>query len=309
MITANMTCNLGNHMWNYVICRIVAEKLGYDWGVHKIPSHDYYRGQNQMYFMNVDFGKEVKPIGKNSSGLTQFESIPNEYYDELRVHVYNNDSCCINMYDPKVFEVEDGTMIHIKSQSEDYLIDRRKEVISWFTLNSNFAQVYKQKLKELRIILDENLCVINFRGGEYTSVHNLIPNKKYWVDCMNHMRDINPNIKFIIISDDPNTASYFIPGVPCYHIEIGFDFYVVNKAKYLILANSSFSWWAAWLNTTANLILAPKYWGRFNVSNGYWSLGDLYSRFFKYVDREGNISDYQTCKSEALNFYKENNLI
>ena len=70
MITANMTGNLGNHMWNYVICRIVAEKLGYDWGVHKIPSHDYYRGQNQMYFMNVDFGKEVKPIGKNSSDYT-----------------------------------------------------------------------------------------------------------------------------------------------------------------------------------------------------------------------------------------------
>lgn len=309
MLTANLTGNLGNHMWNYVICRTVAEKLGYDWGIHKVPSHDYFNGQNQMYFMNVDFGEEVFPIGKNSMGLVQFKDVPYEYYDELKVHTYLNDSCCINMYDHDVFNVKDGTMIHIKSQSEDYLIERRDEVISWFSFTSDHEFKYKKILESLNLTLDDNLCVINFRGGEYTCVQNLIPNQKYWKDCIDHMISINPNMKFIVISDDPNTARFYLPGISCYHVEIGFDFYVVNKAKYLILANSSFSWWAGWLNSTANLILAPKYWGRFNISNGYWSLGDVYSRFFKYMDRDGKISDYETCKSESLKFYQENNLI
>ena len=38
MLTSTMTGNLGNHMWNYVLCRIVAEKLGYDWGVNPVPT-------------------------------------------------------------------------------------------------------------------------------------------------------------------------------------------------------------------------------------------------------------------------------
>ena len=59
MITTNLTGNFGNHMWQYSVCRAVAEKLGYEWGINPVPSYDYHNGMNQMYFMDVDFGKEV----------------------------------------------------------------------------------------------------------------------------------------------------------------------------------------------------------------------------------------------------------
>jgi hypothetical protein len=41
MITTNLTGNLGNHMWQYAVCRTIAEKLGYEWGINPSPSHDY----------------------------------------------------------------------------------------------------------------------------------------------------------------------------------------------------------------------------------------------------------------------------
>jgi hypothetical protein len=97
--------------------------------------------------------------------------------------------------------------------------------------------------------------------------------------------------------------------IPSLHDEIGFDFYVINKAKYVILSNSSFGLWAAWLNKEANLIIAPKYWARHNTSDGYWAIGDQYYRCFTYMDRDGQLCSYNQCKKEAINYYTLKNLI
>jgi len=116
-------------------------------------------------------------------------------------------------------------------------------------------------------------------------------------------------MKFIVITDDPEFANSYMPfQIPCYHIEIGFDFYTINKSKWVILSNSTFGWWAAWLNDDAKLILAPKYWAAHNHSDGYWCVGESYTRGFTYIDREGNLSDYESCKSEAKEYYKNKNL-
>jgi hypothetical protein len=44
------------------------------------------------------------------------------------------------------------------------------------------------------------------------------------------------------------------------HVDVGFDYYVVNQAKWLIISNSTFGFGAAWLNKNVNEIIAPKYW-------------------------------------------------
>jgi hypothetical protein len=69
MITTNLTGNLGNHMWQYAVCRTIAEKLGYEWGINPVPTHDYFNGANQMDFMDVNFG--INPV----SGIV------NEYHE------------------------------------------------------------------------------------------------------------------------------------------------------------------------------------------------------------------------------------
>lgn len=306
MITTNLTGNLGNHMWQYAVCRTVAEKLGYEWGINSSPSHDYHKGMNQMYFMDVDFGKEVSGISK-------------EFHETWKTH--NRDANPnISMYNPALFEIEDNTILlgHNGAaggifQSEDYILGRKEDILKWFRIKDEHREHCDNKLKELGVTLDENTCVINFRGGEYKLPSlriNVLVRQQYWADAINHMKAKNPNMKFIIITDDITCAKSYMPfDIPAYHIDIGFDFYVVNQAKWLILSNSSFGWWCAWLNTNTNMVIAPKYWSRHNVSNGYWSTGDAYTTGFSYLDREGNLSDYETCKTEAIKFYEENNLL
>jgi hypothetical protein len=51
-------------------------------------------------------------------------------------------------------------------------------------------------------------------------------------------------------------------------------------------------------------ILAPKYWGRYNISDGYWSCGYNIYRNHNYLDRDGNIFTYDQCVVEFKK-YKE----
>jgi hypothetical protein len=303
MITTNLTGNLGNHMWQYAVCRTIAEKLGYEWGINPTPSHDYHNGKNQMYFMNVDFGKAV-------------EDIKHEYHEPWK-HYNHVDNTNITMLNKSLYDIKDNTILLGDNgafggifQSEDYILDRKEDVLKWFEIKNEHKEECDKKLKEMGYTLDENLCVINFRGGEYRGLKNVILRREYWRDAINHMKEINPDIKFLIVTDDIPCAKSYMPfDIPAVHQDIGFDFYIVNQAKWLIISNSTFSWWCAWLNTGVNKVIAPKYWARHNVSDGYWSVGDSYTTGFDYLDREGNLCDYETCKKEALDYYKSKNLI
>jgi len=303
MITTNLTGNLGNHMWQYAVCRTIAQKLGYEWGINSSPTHDYHNGMNQMYFMDVDFGKPI-------------EGEITDFHEKWTHYLHNGDNVNITRLDERLYSISDNSRLIGDNgafggiyQSEDYFIDIKEQVKSWFKIKPEKSLEYDNKLKELNIVLDENLCVINFRGGEYRVIPNVLLRREYWKDSINHMLSLNKNMKFIIITDDPECAKAFMPfDIPTYHLDIGFDFYVVNQAKWVILSNSTFGWWAAWLNNNVNKILAPKYWARHNISDGYWSIGDSYTRSFTYVDRDGNLFDYDTCKVEAEEYYKIKNI-
>jgi hypothetical protein len=57
-------------------------------------------------------------------------------------------------------------------------------------------------------------------------------------DSINYML-INRN-KFLLITDDVQCANDFMPfPIQAIHVDVGFDYYVVNQAKWLIISNST----------------------------------------------------------------------
>lgn len=245
---------LGNQLHNYVTVRSLALDKGYDFGV-MFPER--FKGAS---FMDLDMGNPVTggviPVeGQEPTELPQdFE----RYYREAMIG--NGD------YDPEIWRLGDNTLIHGNLQGEKYFKHRKNEIREW--------------LKVEPLIMPENLCVINFRGGEYKYVPEFFLPKDYWQEAMRQMKELNPDIYFDVHTDDPETARQFFPDLPVTK-DIGLNWRSVRYAKYLILSNSSFGWLPAWLNQDVKKIIAPKFWGRRN--KGYWFLEQNYTEGFDYL--------------------------
>jgi len=279
---------LGNQLACYITTRVVAKDLGYDFGImnpHKFKCLD---------FMDLDFGLSVAGGSGKEGGPP--DALPDgiqHYFKEKWLFLPNGSNVTID--DPNLELIQDKTKIDGIFQSEDRIIHRKDEIRQWLKIKPE---------KDCYDYSDPNICIINYRGGEYAGVTHFHLNGKYWDDAIVRMRRINPNFRFVVITDDVERASRQFPDFQVKHFDVGADFTIIKNAHYLILSNSSFPYFATLLSDTVKYILAPKYWGRYNISNGYWSCGYNIYRNHNYLDRDGNIFTYDQCVVEFKK-YKE----
>lgn len=280
---------LGNQLACYVTTRVVAKDKGFEFG---IKSPEKFKC---LDFMDLDLGKSV--VG----GTIPYEGAPpttlpngiEHYFRERDVRHPNGSD--IRIDDPLLEEIKDNTKIDGVFQSENRIIHRKEEIKQWLKIRPE---------KDCYEFASDDICVLNFRGGEYASVAQFHLPKTYWVHTISRMLEINPNFRFIVITDDVLRASQYFPNFEVYHFDIAKDFSIIKNAHYLILSNSSFPYFATLMNENVKYILAPKYWGRYNISDGYWHCGYNIFRNHNYLDRDNNLFTYDECVKEFEN-YKE----
>ena len=102
----------------------------------------------------------------------------------------------------------------------------------------------------------------------------------------------------MVVTEDVRNAKKFFPNFEVNHWNIAKDYVVIKNARYLIMSNSSFAEFPVWTSDTLKYVIAPKYWGRHNISDGYWSLGYNIMTGLTYQDRRGNLQTYEECLRE-----------
>jgi hypothetical protein len=278
---------LGNQLACYVTTRVVALDKGYEFGImnpHKFKCLD---------FMDLNFGLPVTGGSGPEGGPPTKLPDGIEYYFRERDIRHPNGSD-IRLDDPKLEEIKDKTKLDGVFQSENRIIHRKNEIKEWLKVKSE---------KDCYTYSNENICVINFRGGDYAGVADFFLTPDYWRNAIKRMLDINPNFKFVVITDDVPLASWFFPKFEVRHFDIATDYTIIKNAHYLIASNSSFPYFATLCSDTLKKIIAPKYWGRYNISDGYWCVGYNIYRNHEYIDRENNIFTYDECVDQ-FNDYK-----
>ncbi len=279
---------LGNQLWAYVVTRIIAESRGHEFG---IKSPEKFKGSD---FLNLDFGQSV--IGGEGDEGRPPRVLPDgitHYYEEKKI-IHPNNGSDIRTHDYQLVNIEDNTKIDGCMQDEQYILHRRDEIRKWLAVKESF---------ETSEFSSDDICIINFRGSGYVSDKDFFLTKTYWENAIKNMRKLNPNFKFVVITEDVKNAKKFFPDFEVYHFSIAKDYVVIKNARYLILSNSSFAWFPAWLSVDLKFCIAPKYWARHNISDGYWSLGYNMTTGWMYQDRTGRLQDYQSCLQE-LEEYK-----
>lgn len=282
---------LGNQLWRYIVTRTIALNNGYEFG---IMHSEKFKAPN---IMNLDFGNIViggsGPEGGPPTSLP--DGVERYYQEKSLIHpVYK---CDCRLYDPDLANIPDNTKIDGNMESEKYLEGRRDEIREWI------------KIKDERQIYDfkkDDICILAFRGGEYIGVTDLFLPPDYWQKAIQIMLQRTSNMKFIVVTDDPHSARHFFPNFPVYHFDAEVDWVLIRNAKNVIMSNSSFAWMPTWVNEDIINVIAPKYWSKYNVSDGFWAQGDSLTKGWEYLDREGSLFSFDECRREKEKYEEDN---
>lgn len=160
-------------------------------------------------------------------------------------------------------------------QSEKYFKDNRDLILELFKIDINTQNFLNKKYSHL---FKNKTCSVHVRRNDYVKLqdyHTLL-DVNYYRESIEIIRD---DTHYLIFSDDINWCKENLTFIknPIF-IEGDLDYqnlYLMSFCDNNIIANSSFSWWGAWLNKNKDkIVISPKNW--FGIKNKHLETKDIY---------------------------------
>ena len=232
------------------------------------------------FYKSLDYKTEVVTEAKRK--LDRME-IPEEEKEKIIRKITRESSYVF--YKKYLNPKRDGYFIGFW-QSEKYFKNIEEIIRKEFTLKNKIED--RNETDEAKIFLDKikeskNSISINIRRGDYvenikTRMYHGLISKDYFINgvryivnklnlkkdennifvfsddiewCKNNLLDLKKEGELVFVSENLNPTD---------------SLYLISKCQHNVIANSSFSWWGAWLNQNKDkIIIAPKNWMRSNI--------------------------------------------
>lgn len=274
MVAIELIGGLGNQMFQYATARALAlsrqEKLVLDNQLFtNYALHDY--GLNHF---NIDcsFLEKDKSVVEPLRILEKVKAILSR---KKIYHPYIEQDLT---YDKELFEFSHKN-IFLKGyfQSEKYFIRFENQLRRDFEI---ISPLKKETTEMLELINAENSVSLHIRRGDYVSnpeanaVHGTC-DLNYYHKAIEIIKKEIENPVFFIFSDDIDWAKENLKINSITHF-VDFndastnyeDLKLMSNCKHNIIANSSFSWWGAWLNSyKSKIVIAPSKWFKTDIHN------------------------------------------
>ena len=178
----------------------------------------------------------------------------------------------IYQYTPEVYTAK---QLFLKGNwlNEKYLEPIAEKVKKTF----RFRGISEQNSQLAGQMQNENSVSIHIRRGDYLNLPDYnVCDEHYYDEAINHILNNVESPVFYVFSNDPEWCrEYFKKYDVDFHIidwnqgEDSFqDMYLMTRCHHNIIANSTFSWWGAWLNVNEDkIVVSPKRWFRSDFKN------------------------------------------
>ncbi len=273
MIIVKIIGGLGNQMFQYAFGRTLAEKYDTDLKLDVSEFETYRLHKYSLGVFNI-VEKFATPEEVKRIAFEEYAPIVKYIRSKLGKSVWKKSKSYKEekrfYFDPTVFDFGDDIYLEGYWQCEKYFKDIEDVIRKELTLNRSLDRKNREVSELMR---DSNSVSLHIRRGDYVSNPDTkaalgICSLEYYKLCIEHIsRDVE-NPHFFLFSDDIAWTKK--------NIEIDYpatvvdgnsadsnyaDLFLMSNCKHNIIANSSFSWWGAWLNDNPDkIVIAPKTW-------------------------------------------------
>lgn len=274
MVIVRLQGGLGNQMFQYAAGRRLAHALN---SGLKLDVNGF-NGDNLRTYKLHHFA-----IQEHFASLDEIACIDNHHYGGRlaflakarliippfkRLHVF--EEATVTPLRREVLNAKGDIYLKGYWQSEKYFAGTEKIIRREFSIKSSPDSINKEIAEQ---ISSTNSVSLHVRRGDYITnpqvnrVHGTC-DLKYYYDCIGELVKRVREPHFFVFSDDPEwITEHLDTSYPTSYLtfnkeEKDFeDLGLMSLCKHHIIANSSFSWWGAWLsNNPDKLVFAPKKW-------------------------------------------------
>jgi hypothetical protein len=238
-ITTTYNGRLGNVLFEVASIIGLGKKLGRKPSLKQHPTYgEFFKKVTDMYpYIETSDYKNIGNVVTNSN-----------YYEFYEVPVSER-------------------MLHLSGyfQTPLYFEDIKSEIVDLFKPSEELVSKLNSKIVSYDY---DDLVAIHIRGTDYKSLENIYEQlgSNYYSKAITYFKQKNPSSKFIIFTDDEEYAK---PILESCKVSYEFAYQVGMKDteiihwmglfKNIVIANSSFSWWGAYLGC-AEEVIAPLEW-------------------------------------------------
>ena len=272
MVIVRLTGGLGNQMFQYAAARALAERLGVElWLDTRAFEHALaFKEYTPRAYALAPFRLRARVASAAELGRwPQWVAELGMRARALRPLFRRWHFEPANTYDPAVATLRDPIYLVGYWQSERYFADIAARIREEFMLREALSG---RNAELLAIARSAGSVGLHVRRGDFLSladaaqVHGLC-SIDYYRRAMDLLRARVPGCRFLVFSDDAQWARAELPAHPGTVFAQGneqapeLDLALMSACGHHIIANSSFSWWAAWLgHHPQQIVIAPTPW-------------------------------------------------
>lgn len=175
-------------------------------------------------------------------------------------------------YDARIEQAQAPIYLDGYWQSERYFSAIRTQLLQEFTLKSDWGAGNEDMFGKIQAV-GTGAVSLHVRRGDYvtnahTASYHGVCSLDYYRAAVAYVAERVTAPHFFIFSDDHDWARENLQtGFPTTFVSVNsadngiYDMMLMKSCRHHIIANSSFSWWGAWLNPSAEkIVVAPQQW-------------------------------------------------